>query len=67
MPIWKTQVHNHESEVVCESVGDEEPLTREILGPDLRLSLWVFENESQTTVLDLLVYLESTDRFLAEK
>ena len=60
-------MHNHESEVVCESVGDEEPLTREILEPDLRLSLWVFENESQTTVLDLLVYLESTDRFLAEK
>lgn len=44
VPIWQTKMHNHQSEVVSKSVGDEEPLTGKILEPDLGLGWWVFED-----------------------
>jgi len=30
-------VHDHQSEVISECIGDEIPLAREVLEPDLRL------------------------------
>lgn len=36
------QVHDHEPEVVSEGVRDEEPVTGEVLEPDLRLWLGIF-------------------------
>lgn len=35
LPVWDTQVHDHQSEVVSERVGDEEPVAAEILEPNL--------------------------------
>ena len=52
VPIRNAEVHDHEAEVVCECVGDEEPLAREILEPDLRLCISVLEDQRKTTVFD---------------
>ena len=37
VPVRKAQVHDHQSEVISECIGDEIPLAREVLEPDLRL------------------------------
>jgi hypothetical protein len=31
LPMWETQMHNHESEVISECISNEEPRARKIL------------------------------------
>ena len=61
MPVRQAQVHDHESEVVCERVSNEKPATREVLEPDLRLGCWRLEDESEASVLYLLINIKGTD------
>ena len=35
VPVRQTQVHDHQAEVVGERVGNEEPMARVVLEPDL--------------------------------
>lgn len=65
MPVGKAKVHDHQSEVVCESVSDEEPLAGEVLEPDLWLRVRRLVDESETPILDFVIQLESADRVLA--
>lgn len=55
------QVHDHESEVVGEGVGDEEPFAAEVLEPNLRFRLVVFAlvDEGEAAVFALRVDVES--------
>lgn len=57
LPQRDSQVHDHQAEVVSESVGDEVPTAGEILKPDLWLALGVFArihvDQSETTALAL--------------
>ena len=39
VPVRQTQVHDHQAEVVSESIRDEKPLAGQVLEPDLRLGL----------------------------
>lgn len=65
VPVRDAQVHDHQSEVVREGVGDEEPLAGEILEPNLRLGVRVLENQGQTSVFHLGVNVECADSVLA--
>ena len=45
VPVWQTQVHDHQAEVVSESIRDEKPLAGQVLEPDLRLGLLRLEDK----------------------
>ena len=45
VPVRQTQVHDHQAEVVSESIRDEKPLAGQVLEPDLRLGLLRLEDK----------------------
>jgi len=51
----ETQVHDHQTKVVREGVRYEEPRTRQVLKPDLRLVRVTPVHQSQTTILYLRI------------
>lgn len=66
MPVGKTQVHDHESEVVSEGVCNEEPLARQVLKPNLGLSLRVLEDQSKAAVFHFLVNVKCSNLVFAK-
>lgn len=63
LPVGNAEVHNHQSEIVGEGVGDEEPLAGEVLEPDLRLRGGASVHQGESTVLDIRVNIERVDVF----
>lgn len=63
LPMRDAKVHNHQSEVVCESVRYEEPLARKVLEPNLgfRLVVSSLVDESQTAAFHFRVDVEGYD------
>ena len=45
VPVGQTKVHDHQAEVVSESIRDEKPLAGQVLEPDLRLGLLRLEDK----------------------
>ena len=56
-------MHDHQSEVVSERVGDEEPVAAEVLEPDLGLVGCPSVDDGQPPVLDLRVDFVGVDVF----
>lgn len=54
----KTQMHNHETEIVSESVSYEEPRTGQILEPYLRFIVIAPVHQRQPSIFDLRVNIE---------
>jgi len=54
-------VHDHESEVVGERVRDKEPLARQVLEPNLGLSLRVLEDQGEAAVFHFLVNVKCSN------
>ena len=63
LPVGDAKVHNHQSEIVGERVGDEEPLAGEVLEPDLWLRGGASVHEGESAVLDIRVNIECVDVF----
>lgn len=50
LPIWDAKMHDHETEVVSERVGDVEPVTREVLEPNLWLLVAASIHQCQPSI-----------------
>ena len=66
VPVGQTQVHDHQAEVVGERVGNEEPLARVVLEPDLGFDRLVLVDEGHSAVLYLCVDVEGSNSILAK-
>lgn len=64
LPVWNTKVHDHQSEIISESIRDKKPLARQILEPNLWLGAGASIHQSKSTVLDIGVNIERVDVFL---
>ena len=63
LPVWNTKVHDHQSEIISESIRDKKPLARQILEPNLWLGAGASIHQSKSTVLDIGVNIERVDVF----
>lgn len=61
LPVGQTQVHDHQTEVVGESVRDEEPRAGEVLEPDLRLVHIASVHQGESAILHFGVNVEGGD------
>ena len=58
MPVGDAKVHNHQPEVISERICDKEPLTREVLKPDLGLALRMSVDKGKSPIFDFSINIK---------